>query len=937
MSKPRVSLREQGLVPVGINWDAINALVLFFAAFALYARSAAPGVLDGDAGEFQTNIYLLGVSHTGYPLYFMLAKLWTLILPVGSIAYRANVFSGLFGALTLVLIYFTLRTLNFSLLVSLFSSALFAVSRVQWSQSVIPDVYTLNSFFIVLVVWLAILWRMGRLPLWSVALAYGLSLTHHRTMIWLAPALAIFALWSRNAYSDLLLGRRERGDDASGRKIFQPGELWKTIAALFLPLLLYLYIPLRGESFVGVEYHANNFRDMILASNVSVWLRFGPPGFIWERITQVYLPMLVEQFTPLGFALGIIGIVVLTLNRAPRNFPLPPRQFLFLIGVAHLLETAFAIVFWVVDSEIFFIPAYLTFLFFVPIGIAVAWEWVASRNRLRLAGGRRALSRSAFNILLAVGLGTLCGFLLWTNFARNDLSSNDQVDARWREILAQPLEQNAMIMGPWEDLTPLEYFQDVENLRPDLKRRKVIVYRDQLKLVSQGNIAAEANTLLENGSQVYFTRHPDDTETLTGFARSDLVPIASLWRLQARNSGENEERVSLGDDNELRGVAFEGMRRAGEFVTVRLKWSPDAPLEKIRMVLRLRDGARRVWVEQEALPFGARKIEKGERDVQGFFLPPDAPPGYYLLEIQAFERNSQTPISIHGESNLVTQRLDVAAAARPAGSGLAQIPHPLQGSANEVKFLGFDISNSFPRGGDILEFSTWWQNIARADDTLDIKLRDANEVETILYHGALFPNASGQFNPAQLVRARHDITIPPQAIAGYAQLVLSLNGQTLPPIRLSLAESLRRFRVPIIQRPQLTLVGDSMQLLGYKLDRTEFRAGETIPLTLYWSAYKAPPASYKVFVHLVDMNGVLRAQQDSIPQRGTLPTNRWFEGEYITDEYALSLPSDVAAGEYRILVGMYEEESGARVPLFDANNARIANDAVTLGDSIVIP
>src|ERR687883_1668196 len=87
----------------GIALDAGLAGLCFVGAFTLYARTVAPGVLDGDGGEFQTNIYRLGVSHTGYPLYFLLAKLWTLILPVGSVAYRANLFSSLFGALTIAL------------------------------------------------------------------------------------------------------------------------------------------------------------------------------------------------------------------------------------------------------------------------------------------------------------------------------------------------------------------------------------------------------------------------------------------------------------------------------------------------------------------------------------------------------------------------------------------------------------------------------------------------------------------------------------------------------------------------------------------------------------------------------------------------------------------------------------------------------------------
>ncbi len=923
MTQKRVSLAEQGLTALQINWDVVAALVLFFASFALYARTAAPGVLDGDFGEFQTNIYLLGVSHTGYPLYFLLAKIWTMVMPVGSIAFRANVFSGLFGALTLVILYFTLRTLNLSLVVSLFSSVLFGVSRVQWSQAVIPDVYTLNSFFIVLVLWLAILWRLGRVPLWYVALAFGFSLTHHRTMIWLAPALGIFALW------------------AGGRKIFQPREFLKTVAALFLPLLLYLYIPLRGASDVGVEYHATNFTEMILASNVSVWLRFGPPGFIWERITQVYLTLLTEQFTFIGFAFGIIGIVALAINRVPKNFPasLPPRQLLLFIGLAHLAETAFAIVFWVVDSEIFFIPSYLTFLFFVAIGLNLVWDWLVSRLTFDV-------SRRAALTFITLFLAAWCAYLAWTNFPRNDQSNNDFVEARWQEILAQPLEANAILMGSWEDLTPLEYFQNVERERPDLQRRKIVIYADQLHLVSQQQPVSQVRENLERGATIYLTRHPDDMETFGNRDGLDAVPFASLWRIQARHTNRGSETVQRFEfEEDLREFnAFPNPARAGAFVTLDTIWSSDSFLDATRFVLQLSDSQNKLWVDSETLPRDGRAgtATGTTRELQGFFVPPDAPPGTYTLKLAAFQHNSQAPRAIVQDKNFITTTLHVVSPRQATAPERIHLPRALSATIGSANFLGYDVSSGSgtpapePRGGDEIEFSSWWQNISRNNDLLEIKLRDANEVETVLYQGALFPNARGEWNPAQIVRARQNITIPPQAAAGYARLLLSLNGQALPPLRIALQESTRRFRAPIVQRPLLTLVGDTIQLLGYKLDRTEYRAGEAIPLTLYWSANQTPPASYKVFVHLLDAKGVLRAQRDSIPQNGALPTNRWFAGEYITDEYALNLPNDLAAGEYHIALGMYDEATGARVPLTDANGVRLENDAVMLGDMVTV-
>lgn len=501
------------LRPLRTNWDFLAVIVLFLSFFALYARTAVPGVLDADGGEFQTNIFKLGVSHTGYPLYFLLAKLWTLILPVGTIAYRANVFSSLFGALTLVLIYGMMRTLTERRVVALLTAVLFGVSRVEWSQALIPDVYTLNSFFIVLVLWLAILWRIGRAPLWALTFAFGLSLTHHRTMLMLAPALLLF----------VLIG--------GGRSLWKPRPLVLAIVALFVPLLLYLYIPLRGDSDVGVEYHARDFGEMILASNASVWLRFGPPGFLWDRITGTYLPLLIEQFTPIGFILGLGGIVALAFQRVPRGFPaaLPPLQLLLLLGLAHLGETSFAVPFWVFDSEIFFIPSYLTFLFFIGIAAALILDWLStlsfvhppasdnpSSNDTAASTVTRhssPVTRRALQATFILALVALCAFLLYTNFARNDLSNQDEADSRWQAILAQPLEANSVIVAPWEDLTPLEYYQYVNGDRTDLQRDKVVVYESQLPLAPLGDLEGRIRRDLAAGKSVYLTRHPDDTES----------------------------------------------------------------------------------------------------------------------------------------------------------------------------------------------------------------------------------------------------------------------------------------------------------------------------------------------------------------------------------------------------------------------------------------
>jgi hypothetical protein len=76
-----------------------------------------------------------------------------------------------------------------------------------------------------------------------------------------------------------------------------------------------------------------------------------------------------------------------------------------------------------------------------------------------------------------------------------------------------------------------------------------------------------------------------------------------------------------------------------------------------------------------------------------------------------------------------------------------------------------------------------------------------------------------------------------------------------------------------------------------------------------------------VFVHVVDANGEIIAQQDSMPQRDSYPTSLWADSEYVLDSYAfVNLPT----GDLRLRVGLYLPADGSRLPM--AENSEIMGD-----------
>jgi uncharacterized membrane protein len=136
--------------------DWLQAGALAAALFVLYAASAPRSVALEDDGLFVLSSYFLGIEHPpGYPLYTLLGKLFTL-LPVGSVAYRVHLLSALFGAAACGLLWMCARTLVEGRAPAWLAALGLGLAPVFWSQSVIAEVYTLNAFFFVLMVWLGL-------------------------------------------------------------------------------------------------------------------------------------------------------------------------------------------------------------------------------------------------------------------------------------------------------------------------------------------------------------------------------------------------------------------------------------------------------------------------------------------------------------------------------------------------------------------------------------------------------------------------------------------------------------------------------------------------------------------------------------------------------------------------------------------------------------
>lgn len=199
-----------------LDRPSLAALITGASAFAVYALSLAPDLTwayhGADGAELITAAVTLGVPHPpGYPLYVMLGKLVSLA-PIGTVAFRFNLFSALSMALAaglisgLVASVLESRSSNQQAanepistrsarlgrsLLAIGSGLCFALLPLVWKQAIIAEVYALNMLAVSIVLWLMFHQQVRPAAL-LMGLALGLAVTTHLTSLLLfIPALAV--------------------------------------------------------------------------------------------------------------------------------------------------------------------------------------------------------------------------------------------------------------------------------------------------------------------------------------------------------------------------------------------------------------------------------------------------------------------------------------------------------------------------------------------------------------------------------------------------------------------------------------------------------------------------------------------------------------------------------------------------------------------------
>ncbi len=419
-----------------------NGLALLAAgvSLALYAATAAPWLTwahDGaDGGDLIAAAMTGGVPHpSGYPLYSLLGRLFAQ-LPLGSIAFRFNLFSAVAAAVSVALVFLLvcnlLGTQQDGLPVepiALGAALVWAAGPTLWSQAIIAEVYALHALFVALIIYLASRTEALERPrAWlGLGLATGLGLSNHLTLTLVLPGVALWLL-----------------------PMARPRRLGAALGGLALGLLVYLYIPLaaRGDPPVswGDARNWAGFWWLVSGQPYRVYL-FALPLPELPRRLAVWAGLWREQLTLLGVGLALVGLE--TRRRyMPRGWPLAGLLIV-------VLTSAYAIGYNTVDSYVYLLPAYLVGVTWLAQGALAVREWFVSRTSVPGAAA------SLMPLFLAL-------WLVGANYSDLDLRRDNEVAIWATSVQQEALPGAILISGDDGHTFALDYIQWVEGERTEL-------------------------------------------------------------------------------------------------------------------------------------------------------------------------------------------------------------------------------------------------------------------------------------------------------------------------------------------------------------------------------------------------------------------------------------------------------------------------------------
>ncbi|MBK8905749.1 MAG: DUF2723 domain-containing protein [Anaerolineaceae bacterium] len=912
------------------TWRWLGPLLVAVALLPAYLSTMSRTVGQADTFEFQVVAPQLGIAHpTGYPLYLLLGKLFSLV-PVGSVAWRINVGTAVLATIALIFFFKFLWELWGEVETAVLGAVVMGLTTTLWSQAIAAEVYALHALVVCAALWLMggvisekgrvaggrwqvnnqetwLTWRSLRFKLLLLAFVIGLGLTNHLTTLFLLPPAGlalILPLWQgRKSGTQRGTEEPQSFTETDYRSLITDYRLLIKLALAFaLPLLLYAYLPLRWQAVNGEPMGLSRFVDWVVGGRFQGALQWGA----WLHDPARYGivgRLFVDNWGEFNLVLVVLGVLYLAWQR---------WRLTFVLAVAWLGFTFYCLNYYVPDLAVFLIPAQLVVGLFWTTGVTAVLYLIV---RLVDGDNRPLVPLVQTAVLLLLLLPTL--MLLVHNRARLDSSSGDGRTAWGLGVLQQPLAENAAILADSDKFPPLYYLQQAEGIRPDL---------DIIVLPDEAAYRAELDARLAAGQTVYLARF------LPGLAGSYHLRAAgpltevSTTPLLERPSSVAPVNIDFGA-MQLVGVGIEPEDPSDPTAAAAtLVWQNNAPIDETRHIFVRWAGSSYV---------GAPDVATGQHAVHNNYPTAAWRPGELVVDVHSWPR----PLLAEG------QTLNLQVAVAPPFTPLSQLDW------QTVASQSFGIASARPltqpvraQVGQALLNGVEFSSQVRPETPLPILV--TGEGSAVDLHFALRQNGLPLPQPG----LAPDVRVPversftnqmmvetPTGNGRYQLIAEHASGQAQcgwmrPITNFCVVGEVVVSGVPLPEGA--TNFEDKIALLAVDVPEMALLHGGLLDLTLTWQALAPMAEDYTVFVQVLDANDQIVGQIDSWPVQGTFPTSQWTPGEIVEDRYQVPLASALPDGPYRVQVGFYLLRTLRRLSVVDSAGTAVDDKLLLTGFTV---
>ncbi len=734
--------RRPGLVLLGRPITGLEA-ALFFFFLALYTFTRAPGLLPADAGEFQLTGATFGIAHPpGFALYTLVSGLFAR-WPFASPATSINWLSALLAALTLLLLYRIVVRLTALPLAGVGAALLLGASTTFWAQATTANIRMPAAAATLFALDRLLAYRHARTSAGSaqqtrklawLALALGLGVAHHASLIFIMVVFGLYALWLKPSV------------------LRKPWALLAALLAGLLPFAAWLYFPLRGPA-VGLPRLAtlDGFLEHVLARGFSGdILFFANLAALPDRLA-LFANTLTFEFTAPLLALMAVGALALLRDRGVGG----------LLLVATAVHVFIAITYRAPQTVEYLLPAWALLGVLAGVGLATVWEGL-------LAALKRAPTWAAVSGKALIVLIVLAQFAA-TYPSYRVLAADDATRAYAEGVLLQA-PPNAVILAAWHWANPLWYLQQVEGQRPDVEVRYVVPQGASLGATWTAAIAATLPTRPVVVTSFFGAEYRA--------AGQRFVPLGNTPAWQALAQPLTTPPADLHGEQSFGVWRFLGWRldpaAPGE-VSVTAGWQPSGPPEAVSVFVHLLapDGGLH---SQQDVAYAPEHYVSGEVLLDRYTLPlrPDAPSGVYTLVAGLY-----TPAgALLAETTLTTITWPRTTAGPPEAAVLG-VPADAIPLGSALWLAGWQIAPSGPlHPGDTVRVSLTFiaARPLTADYTVKVDLIGPNYAWLVASDGTPAGGAipTLKWIAGSRVTDVHSFVIPADAAPGSAQLALAV-------------------------------------------------------------------------------------------------------------------------------------------------------------------